>query len=175
MEISNIWSAILASLLFIYLHEAQMTDYIPSSKLIFPPVYAPSVGIVSDGLWIDFAGAHVLNSECQSFTILYFLVDEWSDVCLLDLGVLGPDYLTSAVHWHRRLLTTQLQHIEMQQQHVQHTTIIKHDLNTSNNLVAKNTCRSDEKLKRDDWITQVYVKKLLQKRLPLLSTNRLNW
>ncbi len=92
----------------------------------------PAVGVVAEGLRVDFAAANVLDAHGEGLSLLDALVctssstvfrvsqqassskspsrTELTDVDLLHLAVLGHDDLAVAVHGHGRLLAAQLAH-----------------------------------------------------------------
>jgi hypothetical protein len=64
---------------------------------------------VRNALRVKFTASHVFNSQGQPFTVFYVSVSESLDISLLYFRVFGPDYFTSGVHRHGRLLAAQLQ------------------------------------------------------------------
>lgn len=77
-------------------------------------IYIPAIGVMLNGLGVDFTAAHVFNSQRQPLPILDFSISHSFQIGLLYLAVFRPNDLPIGVHGHGWLLTTDLQHREKQ-------------------------------------------------------------
>lgn len=75
-------------------------------------IYIPSIGVMLNGLGVNFTAAHVFNSQRQPLPILDFSISHSFQIGLLYLTVFSPNDLPIGVHGHGWLLTTDLQHRE---------------------------------------------------------------
>lgn len=69
----------------------------------------PSIGVMLNGLGVNFTAAHVFDSQRQPLSILDFSISHSFQIGLLYFTVFSPNDLSISVHGHGWLLTTDLQ------------------------------------------------------------------